>query len=1054
MEKRHIVTRVLLSNWWSYHNTIFDMSKWFIYFIGGNGSGKTTFFDAMSLVWYGEDTNKLNYTSPDKRSAAGSVHWGTGTDAKRPGRTYSYIILEAKDMNGRTYHQGIRYMSKAGSEKIDESVYFWDEGTLESIGANDPIVTDRGEVVMNRNNRTTDRRSAFKAFFERRGYLESFCRTTINNKDPHIRFREYCRSILSNEKINESSFSEYIKTSIFPPTMTGEEYSELSDTIRKLDEMKVIDSENRRKLHFLQNVFEKGRTYIETSEKLAFEMRMAPYINVRYYSQETARLRELVSEKEEAARDLEEQIRELAQKHDELVSSLAVLENSEDEEKRARDRLERARYELREKEHAYNDHNRYVSASEVFVESIPELGEPGEEHAPGQIIEAAENYISEKEKELDSVRGTVQTINSRIRELESNISALRGHASGADATNATAQMKADADALKACIARDVPGSDPRILYECISDIKDEEWQDAAEGLIGNSRFGIIVAPEYYDRACIRQHRFSGNTRDVIVLNTKTASRPAQPGSLPGLFEYSSEYAKLFVESAYGAYILCGTDDEYTRNAYALRKNGQYKTPKSSIKPGLRKKVVRMFGSEAVKKQIDKWNAEKEEQVLEKTRTLTRASFQKQRLDFLRKEYNALQSCRRYADPSVEKEYHEAEQSFREAEKDLAEVLESDQVKAKERKREEYLALLQENTALNEAKTSEKNAVMVEYAGYRDEEGKASGYLSAFQQSMKDYREPTEEDWEKAEKTGILVSLRGNANVNQRKTLLEERLAASRSDMNNAFSANPEMLDKFVGLPESVRNRRDLDAIEDSLVNVRSAVLSEQSKRGLDKLQRAVQQSYCLCLQRVYQEYTRAQELRSGINSILGRYQIGKYFYRLGPIIDMADPDADILELARLQTQDGVQLDDKQTETLNTVCRKAFDAGWNPFDYRRYIATDLQCRDSSSSGWRNADKTTKGSSNGQQGILRYLFKILVLYSQAFEDKSLNLIISDEVLQGVDDINSRYFFDLLKELGVQCLIATFDNRFVEYADMTYVCETVDDNIRTHIFKAKET
>lgn len=123
MGKQHIITRVLLANWWSYHNTIFDMSKGLIYFVGHNGSGKTTFLDAMSLILYGEDTNKLNYTSPDKRPASSSVHWGTGPDARRPGKTYSYIIIEARDTNDRTYYQGIRYMSKAGSENIDEKVF-------------------------------------------------------------------------------------------------------------------------------------------------------------------------------------------------------------------------------------------------------------------------------------------------------------------------------------------------------------------------------------------------------------------------------------------------------------------------------------------------------------------------------------------------------------------------------------------------------------------------------------------------------------------------------------------------------------------------------------------------------------------------------------------------------------------------------------------------------------------------------------------------------------------------------------------------------------------
>lgn len=1052
MGKQHIITRVLLANWWSYHNTIFDMSKGLIYFVGHNGSGKTTFLDAMSLILYGEDTNKLNYTSPDKRPASSSVHWGTGSDARRPGRTYSYIIIEARDTNDRTYYQGIRYMSKAGSENIDEKVFFWGEGTLESIRANDPIITDRGEVLIDRNNRTSDKKSAFKAFFERRGYLESFCRTTINKKPPHIRFREYCRSILNNEKINEASFSEYIKTSIFPPTTTGDEYRELSDTISKLDEMKVIDSENRRKLRFLSTVYEKGLTYVGLAEQYAFEARMAPYINVRYYTQEVERLRGLVAENEAEIRVLNDDIETLDSERDQIIREKTIIETTEDEEKRALDARERARYVFNEKKSLYERHRKYADAAGTFMEAIPELGEPGEVFSAEDVIESAAGYISDKEKELDLISRQIGDAEHKMRELDGNINALRGHTSGADATSATAQMKADADALKAYIAKKVPESAPKILYECISDVLDEEWQDAAEGLIGNNRFGIIVAPEYYDEACIWQHRFSGNTRDVIVLNTKMPRRNVLPGSVPCLFKYSSEYAELFIGSSYGAYILCGSDDEYVRNSYALRKNGQHKTPRSSVKPGSRKAVVRMFGSEAVMRQIGTWEKEKESYAQERNKLQMHRNSRKLVLDLLKKEYNNLLENKAYADGSAEKEYKSAEAALQDAEKAYLEAVESDQAKIKAERLGKLDGRLQEIRVENDKKTEAMNNATAKKNGYVAEEGNASRFLTSFTQSAESFPEPMEEDWDKAEREGILVSLRGYVNANTRKSLLEEKLKSAKESVTGAFSDNPEMLDKFVGFPEAIRDRRDLAVVEGNLENVKNVVLSDQSKKNLERLQRAVQQNYCICLQRVYQEYSKAQELRSGINSILSRYQIGQYFYRLGPINDMADPDADILGLAKMQTCDGIQLNEKQIDALNAVCRKAFDAGWNPFDYRRYITTDLQCRDDASSGWKNADRTSKNSSNGQQGILRYLFKILVLYSQAFnEEKSLNFIMTDEALQGIDDTNSRYFFDILKELGVQCLISSFEDRFAEYAELTYICENRNGYIMTHIFDA---
>ena len=61
--------------------------------------------------------------------------------------------------------------------------------------------------------------------------------------------------------------------------------------------------------------------------------------------------------------------------------------------------------------------------------------------------------------------------------------------------------------------------------------------------------------------------------------------------------------------------------------------------------------------------------------------------------------------------------------------------------------------------------------------------------------------------------------------------------------------------------------------------------------------------------------------------------------------------------------------------------------------------------------------------------------MVLASQAFTEKSMRLCITDEVLQGVDDVNATYFFDALKEMNIQCIFASMDTRFAEHADDSY-------------------
>lgn len=1049
----HVVTRFLVANWWSYHNTIFNFNKPLIYFVGHNGSGKTTILDAISLIIYAEDTNNLNYTSEDRRSAVSAIHWGSGDRALRPGKTYSYIIMEAKDANDRIYHQGIRYMSKGGSSKVDEAVYFWGEGTLESIHADEAAVTDNGDVIIDKSRRTNSRDAAFRKFFERRGYLETFRRATMGERDPLRRFRDHCRSILDNKKVKESTLSNYIKASIFPETVTADDYKELSETISKLDELKLMDQENRKKEQFLQSVYDSGRDYLAASDQFEFEQRIAPYINIAYYEEEKARQEALIEQAAAREEQCEKKEMDLQIEHDRLIEERTTIKNEEDPEKKAEAEVDRAKLKLKE---ASERHDKYTVYHKALERLLYTEGIEAEEGWPlKDVLEAVNEYLALKKNMSDKLSEKTFELRGQITTNNNTVESLQGSSAGGAANSAIAQMKADAELLKRQIKKEIPGADPKALYECVEEIRDESWQEAVEGLLGNTRFGVIVEPKYYDAACIIQHKLYGNKRDSIVLNTKLTRRAVQ-NSVPTLFVFNSADAQRYVEASYGSYILCETDNAYVQAEYALRKNGQHKAPGRSIKPGSIRKVIRVLGAAAIQRTIRELKAENKRLQEELTAVLAEKdsiTAQMRQCEDCRK---AVEDNREFASEEIRTAFMTASESLEKAEKELEEARSSDAVIAKKQKLNEIQILINVNNDERRDVSSEKRTVANERAAAEKELSTDVTELADFYKTAEDFAPPTEADFKKAEQSGLVLSLRGSANVNSRIKFLRIDKENKKTLLERILLSNDEIKDRFVNLPESISTRRDLERIADELNNISGLVFDRQLREHLSRLNASLEQSYVVCLQNVYQEYVKAQELRDSMNHIISKYQIGDYFYRLGPINSISGPDIDILELAKIQSGQGMQLDVRQIEDMNKVCQKAFAAGWNPFDYRRYITTDVQYRPSSSATWKNADQIFKDNSNGQQGILRYLFKIIVLYSQAFNGKkSLNFVATDEALQGVDETNSRYFFDILKELGIQCLISSFEDRFAEYSELTYICESKDggQHIETHVFNKDE-
>jgi len=117
------------------------------------------------------------------------------------------------------------------------------------------------------------------------------------------------------------------------------------------------------------------------------------------------------------------------------------------------------------------------------------------------------------------------------------------------------------------------------LSTCLN-IPNEEWQDVVEGILGRSRFTILVPPAYYDAAMrlYRDHRHRDNLHGVAILDTEritahaTQSTPDAATSLASEVQTENLAARAFIDLLLGNYIKCDTIAELRSHRTAVTRD--------------------------------------------------------------------------------------------------------------------------------------------------------------------------------------------------------------------------------------------------------------------------------------------------------------------------------------------------------------------------------------------------------------------------------------------------------------------------------------------------
>ncbi len=115
----------------------------------------------------------------------------------------------------------------------------------------------------------------------------------------------------------------------------------------------------------------------------------------------------------------------------------------------------------------------------------------------------------------------------------------------------------------------------QVTYLCTAlHVPDESWQDAVEGVLGRSRFDLLVPPEHYDDAMriYRQRRHKDGLHSVGLPDTARIlanEHPARPGSLATEVQTKNSAARALVDLLMGGYVKCDALQDLRKHRTAV-----------------------------------------------------------------------------------------------------------------------------------------------------------------------------------------------------------------------------------------------------------------------------------------------------------------------------------------------------------------------------------------------------------------------------------------------------------------------------------------------------
>ena len=590
------LTRIRLINWHLFENTTITCQGT-TYFIGVNGVGKSTILDAIQFALVGGQRDvKFNQAamSGSRRTLSSYVRGELGTEGQRflRGDATGVVALEFRNADDSCFAHGA-VIDAYEDGRSPEVCYF----IVHDAALNDDwFFKAPGQLFDSR------------AF---RRHLDHFSLPTPQAKaQPFTRLEDYRFHLLNRlGQLKENFTEKIVKGLAFSPLTNIRDFVHNYLLDENLVDVKNLREQLETMRHFeglAANIRQRieGLDNIETLDIERQTQRRLRLTNgyIARHAESDSHLAQLKRHRLELdEKQLELKRREL--RRDELIEQRTHADNALFEAKMAlhnsetaareqslRDELAQVEATLKQVQQREQEINQTLRRETEDVKRLQALlaedgvatpgaladfiAAPGETHQLVALQAALQNlghdYISQAallEQQSKSLREEAESLKQEIVKLRTGDRAAGYEAEAPQSSRLRRLLRAE---LNLSPEQAVP------LYELLH-IPDEQWQNAVEGILGRTRFDLLLPPLHYDAAMrlYRQRRVEDNLHGVGLPDAARIldnARPPRPNSLANEVETDHPAARAFVDLLLGGYEKCDSLEELRNHRTAVTRD--------------------------------------------------------------------------------------------------------------------------------------------------------------------------------------------------------------------------------------------------------------------------------------------------------------------------------------------------------------------------------------------------------------------------------------------------------------------------------------------------
>ncbi len=581
MNRYQAMTKICLNNWHYINEKVLSFHDEINFFTGHSGSGKSTVLDALQIVLYADSNGRGFFNKAAKEDSDRTlIEYLRGMKVVQENNNISYlrnknfsstIVLEFQDTETKAYQSiGIIFDVDVSTNEMNR-MFFWHKGELL------PNCYRDGEKVLSLH----ELREYMKEHFTQEEYF--FSRT--NEKFRNELYSNYFGGLhpkhfpaLFKKAIPfkmDMKLEDFVKNYIC--TENDIHMEDMQDSVASYTRLKRKLEDTKQEIHLLEGLQEQFLKYHQCYEQVNQYQYYIDKLDIEiikskidYAKTKQGHCKSDIEQLENRYEGLKQKVDLLYKQRDEVMIAIqnSGYDSLEAELGSLNQVLEllyrsKAGYDkIAEGLTAWNETNLLDDTSQEVIRKVKTYEASYHElvQIQDKIQKVRANLSEEKEKislKSTELKNEIAEHTRQIETLKSGQKAYPGFLLEAKSYLI--------EKLEQIYKKQVPVD---ILADVI-DVQDDTWLNAVEGYMGNNKLSLVVSPEYAAKAMEAYKELDPKKYyKVSVIDTERVlsdRKPAQSQSLAMEVTSKLDYAKAYVDFLMGTVIKCSTMDELREN---------------------------------------------------------------------------------------------------------------------------------------------------------------------------------------------------------------------------------------------------------------------------------------------------------------------------------------------------------------------------------------------------------------------------------------------------------------------------------------------------------